>query len=196
MSRIDAAQADAWSLIATKIKSAAFAEGISDIKQLETIFQVGEVWRKWMGRKRVARDYTRIRIMEEAQRRGWLDLESIPFKDIEALPDEIIHALDRGYPGPLKSLPKPPPGGAYQTATLIVNALLNDAINGISSKRELEFPQESRHIDYGMWQGAVSAVRTALASKTDPDQELKLSGAAAHLLRARLVAAYRRNGYK
>ncbi|CAE6773356.1 hypothetical protein [Paraburkholderia nemoris] len=194
MSRIDPAEADAWALIATRIKNSAFADGISDVKQLEAIFHVGEVWRKWMHRKRVARDYTRIRVMKEAQQRGWLDLASI-FKDIAALPDEIIHALDQGYPEPLKSLPKPPPGGAHQTAPLVVAALLNDAVNGISSKRQQEFPEESRNTDYDRWQEAVSAIGEALASKIDPDQGLKL-GANADLLRVRLIAAYRRDGYK
>lgn len=196
MSRTDSAQVDAWSLIATEIKNAAFADGISDIKQLESIFQVGEIWRKWMSRQRLARDYTRIRIMKEAQRYGWLDLTSIDFKKIEALPDEIIHALDQGYPEPLKSLPKPPPGGAYQTAPLIVNILLNDAINGTSSKRQLEFSKESRQTDYDKWQDAVSAIRTTLASNIDPNQGLKLSGVHANLLRVRLIAAYRREGCK
>ncbi|CAE6791740.1 hypothetical protein [Paraburkholderia domus] len=194
MSRIDPAQAEAWSLIATRIKDAAFADGISDIKQLEAIFRVGEVWRKWIKRKRIARDVNRTRIINEAQQRGWLDLASIPFKDIAALPDEIIHALDQGYPEPLKSLPKPPPGGAHQTAPLIVNALLDDAVNGISSKRQQEFPEESNNTDYDRWADAVSAIRDAFAL-INPRRELTL-GADADLLRVRLIAAYRRDGYK
>jgi hypothetical protein len=194
MSRIDPAQAEAWSLIATRIKDAAFADGISDIKQLEAIFRVGEVWRKWIKRKRIARDVNRTRIINEAQQRGWLDLASIPFKDIAALPDEIIQALDQGYPEPLKSLPKPPPGGAHQTAPLIVNALLDDAVNGIASKRQQEFPEVSNNADFDRWTDAVSAIREAFAL-INPGRELTL-GADADLLRVRLIAAYRRDGYK
>lgn len=194
MNRIDPARAEAWSLIATRIKDAAFADGISDIKQLEAIFRVGEVWRKWMDRKRIARDVTRIRVINEAQQRGWLNLKSIDFNNIEALPDEIIHALDQGYPEPLKSLPEPPPGGAHQTVPLIVNALLGDAINGISSKRQYEFPEESRETDYDRWKDAVSAIRKAFALM-NPGRELT-PGASADLLRVRLIAAYRRDGYK
>lgn len=147
-----------------------------------------------MDRKRIARDVTRIRVINEAQQRGWLNLALIPFKNIAALPDEIIHALDQGYPEPLKSLPKPPPGGAHQTAPLIVNALLDDAVNGISSKRQKEFPEESNNTDYDRWADAVSAIRDAFAL-INPRRELTL-GADADLLRVRLIAAYRRDGYK
>jgi hypothetical protein len=198
-----AARKKAWSWIVLQISHAALGEKIPKWR-LEVIFQVGDgsgkVWRSWEDGDRIARDYTRTRIINEALQKGWLPDHFPPFT--KALPDEIIHALAVEAAEPLESLPSPPNLHTYRTARIIVNALLDDAVDGIPSyERRAEFSclGKGHTLSLKSWEAAVEKLQKLLALKQgegSKNRGVKKSGHAVEDLRAELITAYRRRGYK
>lgn len=193
---------EGWSVIIKSISDAAKHEGIPQWR-LEVIFKVGDgtgrVWRSWRNKRRVARQFTRERIITEAYQRGWLNLSKPQQRELENIPDEVIYALPNASHCCVSEVPDPPIQCAIaNSARLAASALMDDAYRHdgkLCNLREWATTCEYPFADGKEWRVTVKQIRDEIED-IERHETPEFAEQSKRALYVQLVLLYRKRGYK
>jgi len=179
------AEKRAWSLAVSLItNSSGFHHG-----KLECIFKVGDgsgrVWRSWLSGKRLGRDFRRRTILSQATSWNWLTPSDRQLLDLMSLPDAEVFSIpgapDLPFPVPEFEVFESNPF-LRTSARFAASSLLHDALYGPDRWRRWHMAYLK---DEGAdWRRATEETRKLLATEDEK------------IVHARLIAAYRNQGYR